>query len=249
LLLKVENLTICYDTAMVLNEFSMEVDQGELVGVVGPNGAGKTTLMRAISGLVKWDKDITRRTRFSDITFEGSITFEGENIHGLPAYKIAQRGLILCPERGRPFREVTVIDNLRAGAHLCNNKDEMERNLERVYQLFPVLQVRRDQIAGTLSGGERQMLAMGRALMYRPKLLCIDEPTTGLAPKIKEELFKRIKEIYQMGITILLVEQDVHFAFKLSNRNYVVSRGKPVAEGTRQELLGDEVIRKTYLGL
>lgn len=249
MLLKVENLTICYDTAMVLNEFSIEVEKGELVGLVGPNGAGKTTLLRAIAGLVKWEKDITRRTRLADITFEGSIIFEGKNIQGLPAYEIAKRGLILCPERGRPFREVTVIDNLRAGATLCNSKNEVERNFERVYELFPVLKVRGNQIAGTLSGGERQMLAMGRALMYQPKLLCIDEPTTGLAPKIKEELLKRIKEIYEMGITILLVEQDVHFAFKLSKRNYVVSRGKPVAEGTRQDLLGDEVIRKTYLGL
>lgn len=249
MLLKIEKLTICFDTAMVLNELSIEVDKGELVGIVGPNGAGKTTLMRAIAGLVKWEKDVARGTRLADITFKGSIILEGENIKGMPAYEIAKMGLILCPERGRTFRELTITDNLRAGAWLCKSKKETERNLERVYQLFPVLKERKNQIGGTLSGGERQMLAIGRALMYQPKLLCIDEPTTGLAPMVREELLRRIKEIYEMGITIILVEQDVHFAFRLSNRAYVIYQGKSIAEGTSKDLLGDKVIRETYLGL
>jgi len=249
LLLEVENVTVCYDTAMVLNEASVKVDTGELVALVGPNGAGKTTLLRAIAGLINWERETLRGTTLSDITFEGRIVFNGEMIKELPAYDIAQRGLILCPERGRPFRELTVQENLEAGGYLCKDRSERKRNLERVYELFPRLKERAKQISGTLSGGERQMLSIGRALMHQPKLLCIDEPSTGLAPKIKDDLFKRIKEIYEMGITIFLVEQDVSFAFDLSDRNYLMSRGKVIAEGTAEQFLADDTIRKTYLGL
>lgn len=144
---------------------------------------------------------------------------------------------------------MTVTDNLKAGAYLCKDPKEMSRNLEKVYELFPVLKERRNQTSGTLSGGERTMLAIARALMHQPKLLCIDEPSTGLAPKVKDDLFKRVKEIYESGITILLVEQDVSFAFDLASRNYVLSRGRVIAGGTAEELLKDELIRKTYLGL
>ena len=249
MLLEVENVTVCYDTAMVLNEASVKVDTGELVALVGPNGAGKTTLLRAIAGLINWERETLRGTTLSDITFEGRIVFNGEMIKELPAYDIAQRGLILCPERGRPFRELTVQENLEAGGYLCKDRSERKRNLERVYELFPRLKERAKQISGTLSGGERQMLSIGRALMHQPKLLCIDEPSTGLAPKIKDDLFKRIKEIYEMGITIFLVEQDVSFAFDLSDRNYLMSRGKVIAEGTAEQFLADDTIRKTYLGL
>ena len=251
MLLEVKDVTVCYDTAMILNEASLGVDSGELVSLVGPNGAGISTLLRAIAGLINWEKEITKgmRKEFANITFQGSIRFEGERLDKLPAHEIARKGLILCPERGRPFREMTVIENLKAGAYLCKDREEMERNLEKVYELFPVLKERRSQTSGTLSGGERAMLAIGRALMYQPKLVCIDEPSTGLAPKVKDELFKRIKEIYELGITILLVEQDVSFAFDLASRNYVLSRGKVIAEGTAEKLLKDETIRKTYLGL
>lgn len=249
MLLEVESVTVCYDTAMVLNEASVKVDKGELVALVGPNGAGKTTLLRAIAGLINWEKETLRGTTLSDITYEGKIEFDGETIKELPAYEIARRGLILCPERGRPFRELTVQENLEAGGYLCKDKNERKRNLERVYELFPRLKDRANQISGTLSGGERQMLSIGRALMYQPKLLCIDEPSTGLAPMIKDDLFKRVKEIYEMGITIFLVEQDVSFAFDLSDRNYLMSRGKVIAEGTAEQFLADETIRKTYLGL
>lgn len=248
-MLEVKNLTVCYDTAMVLNELSFTVDEGELVSMVGPNGAGKTTTLRAIAGLVKWEQDTLRGTRLSDITFEGSIVFQGEDVKGLPSHAIAKRGLILCPERGRPFREMTVLENLKAGAHLCKSSKEIKENLEKVYELFPRLKERENQISGTLSGGERTMLAIGRTLMYQPKFLMIDEPSTGLAPKLKEDLFQRIKDIYEKGITILLVEQDVSFAFDLSDRNYVISRGKVVAEGTAHKLLQDDTIRKVYLGL
>ena len=152
------------------------------MSLVGPNGAGKSTLLRAITGLVAWEREITRRSTGGDVILEGTVTFDGERIDQIPAHEIVKRGLIHCPERRRPFREMTVIDNLYAGAYLLMEKKEVQDNLEKVYQLFPVLQKRSNQISGTLSGGEQQMLALGRALMSRPKLMCIDEPSTGLAP-------------------------------------------------------------------
>jgi len=249
LLLEVKNLKVCYGTAMLLNEVSLCVNQGELVSLVGPNGAGKSTLLRAITGLVRWERSIMKGTRAGDITVEGTVTFNGERVDSIEPHEIAKRGLVHCPERARVFAEMTVMDNLRAGAYLCRDKEEIRKNLERVYQLFPVLKERAKQTSGTLSGGERQMLAIGRALMMKPKLLCIDEPSTGLSSKLKAELFQRIKEIRETGIALLLVEQDVGSAFKLATRNYVLSHGKVIAEGTSEELLRDETIRKTYLGL
>lgn len=249
-MLEAKNVTVCYDTAMVLDEASLKVEKGELVALVGPNGAGKTTLLRAIAGLINWEKEVLKGTRQSDITFEGSIEFEGERIDKLSASEIAKKGLLLCPERGRPFVEMTVRDNLLAGAYLVKDKQEVDKSLNRVYELFPRLKERRKQISGTLSGGERQMLAIGRALMRQPKLMLVDEPSSGLAPKLKEDLFKRVEEIYhELGVTILLAEQDISFAFELSGRNYVMSGGHIIAHGTAQELLKDETIRKTYLGL
>jgi branched-chain amino acid transport system ATP-binding protein len=249
LLLKVENLTLYYDTAQVLDRLSFDVGEGEMVSLVGPNGAGKTTALRAVAGLINWEKEITRGTRLAKITYEGSITFNGERIEHLEAAEIAKRGLSLCPERGRPFREMTVMDNLRVGAYLCKDKAEIEKNLEGVFELFPLLKRRMTQTSGTLSGGEQTMLAVGRALMYRPRLLCIDEPSTGLAPLVKEELFQKIKDIFAGGITVLLVEQDVGFAFELASKNYVLSRGRIVALGKADELLSDETVKKIYLGL
>ncbi|MFQ6123794.1 MAG: ABC transporter ATP-binding protein [Candidatus Heimdallarchaeota archaeon] len=246
MLLEVKDLTVYYDTALVLNQVSIKVDVESFIGVVGPNGAGKSTLLRAISGLVKWYKDMMRGTRF-DITIEGTVKFDGERIDTLQPHKIVERGLIHCPERRRPFREMTVKENLEVGAYLYKN--QMNENLELVYELFPVLQEREKQIAGTLSGGEQQMLAIGRALMSQPKLLCIDEPSTGLAPMLKKTVFERIKDIQKKGVTILLAEQDVNSTLRLADRNYVLSAGKVVAEGTKDELLKDESIRKAYLGI
>jgi len=249
-LLEVKNISVRYDTATILDDTSLKVEKGELVGLVGPNGAGKTTILRAIAGLINWDREVLRGTRKSDVTFEGTIEFEGERIDKLPAFEIAKRGLQLCPQMGRPFVEMSVKDNLLAGAYLCKNKKEVDESLARVYELFPRLEERKNQLSGTLSGGERQMLAVGRSLMRRPKLMLVDEPSSGLAPKIKDDLFKRVEEIYkELGVTILLAEQDISFAFALSGRNYVVSRGHIIAEGTAEELLKDETIRKTYLGL
>jgi branched-chain amino acid transport system ATP-binding protein len=249
-LLEVKDVSVKYDTATILDEANLKVEKGELVGLVGPNGAGKTTLLRAIAGLINWDREVLRGTRKSDVTFEGTVEFEGERIDKLTGNQIAQKGLQLCPQMGRPFVEMTVKDNLLAGAYLCKNQKEVDESLARVYELFPRLKERHNQISGTLSGGERQMLAVGRSLMRRPKLMLVDEPSSGLAPKIKDDLFKRVEEIYkELGVTILLAEQDISFAFALSKRNYVMSRGHIIAQGTADELLKDETIRKTYLGL
>jgi branched-chain amino acid transport system ATP-binding protein len=249
-LLEVKDVTVRYDTATILDEASLKVEKGEMVGLVGPNGAGKTTLLRAIAGLINWDREMLRGTKNSEVTFEGSVEFEGERIDKLSAFEIAKRGLQLCPQMGRPFVEMSVRDNLLAGAYLCKNKKEVNESLARVYELFPRLEERAKQMSGTLSGGERQMLAVGRSLMRRPKLMLVDEPSSGLAPKIKDDLFKRVEEIYkELGVTILLAEQDISFAFNLSKRNYVMSRGHIIAQGTAEELLKDETIRKTYLGM
>ena len=249
MLLEVANLSVWYDKAMLINNLSMGVDKGELVSLVGPNGAGKSTLLRAITGLVAWERELTRRSTPGAVRLEGKVTFNGERIEQIPAHEIVKRGLILCPERRRPFREMTVIENIMVGAYLVKNKDETRDNLDKVYQLFPVLKDRSHQISGTLSGGEQQMLAIGRALMSQPKLLCIDEPSTVLAPILRAEVFQKIQEISHLGITVLLVEQDVSTVFKMAARNYVLSAGKIIAEGTGKQLLKNEVVRKTYLGL
>jgi len=249
LYLEVKDVSIYYDTAQVLDKVSLHVNKGEVVSLVGPNGAGKSTLLRTITGLVKWEKDTLKGTKLGRITIEGSVTFDGEQIGKLPAHKIVERGLVLCPERGRPFREMTVGENLRAAAFLCKDRQAIKGNLERVYSLFPILKERERQIAGTISGGERTMLAIGRTLMSQVKLLLVDEPSTGLSPKLRGDLFERLKEIHGLGLTILLVEQDVSYAFEIATRNYVISKGHIVAEGTAEELRADEFLRKTYLGV
>lgn len=249
MLLDVLHLSVRYDKAVLINDLSMGVDTGELVSIVGPNGAGKSTLLRAITGLVAWEREIRRRSTSGDIVLEGTVTFAGERIDHVPAHDIVKKRLIHCPERRRPFRELSVLDNLLAGAYLERAKVKIQERLDKVYELFPVLKDRSHQISGTLSGGEQQMLAIGRALMSEPKLLCIDEPSTGLAPLMRNEVFERIGEINRLGITLLLVEQEVSTVFKMATRNYVLSSGKIIAEGTGEKLLQDEVIRKTYLGL
>ncbi len=247
-LLEVANLRVVYDRAVLLAGVTLRVYERELVGLVGPNGAGKSTLLRAISGLVLWEKTALRGTR-GEITVEGRVTFAGEPIDALPAHEVARRGLVHCPERRRPFRELTVLENLRAGGYLCPTPAELRRNLDRVYELFPVLYERREQIAGTLSSGEQQMLAIGRALMYQPRLLCIDEPSLGLGPRIREQVFRAIEAIRRSGIALLLVEQEVAKVFEIADRNYVLSQGRVIAEGAGVELAADDGLRATYLGL
>ncbi len=247
--LEIKDLTVLYDRAMVLNKASLHVDQGELVSLVGPNGAGKTTLLRAISGLIKWEKASLKGTVMGKITIEGSVIFDGKELINLDASEIIKQGLVLTPERGRPFKEMTVKENLLAGAYLVRDKKKIKETLEQVYELFPILKNREKQVSGTISGGERTMLAIGRSLMSQAKLLLIDEPSVGLAPKVKEDMFKRIAAVHGLGITILMTEQDISFAFELSKRNYVISQGQIMAEGNPDILLKDETIRKNYLGL
>ncbi len=249
MLLEIAHLSVRYEKAVLINDLSLNVDTGELVSLVGPNGAGKSTTMRAITGLVAWEREIKRRSTAGEIHIEGTVTFDGQRIDNVPAHEIVKRGLILCPERRRPFRELTVIENLMAGAYLYKDKQKNQENLDKVYELFPVLKERVKQISGTLSGGEQQMLALGRALMSEPKLLCIDEPSTGLAPITRAEVFEKILQINKLGITILLIEQEVNSVFKMTKKNYVLSAGKIIAQGTGEELMENEVIRKTYLGL
>ena len=247
-LLEVRNLRVRYDKAQILNSVSLSVNDGELVGLVGPNGAGKSTLLRAISGLVRFEERMKRGTH-GDIVLEGEVRFAGERIDGLAAHEIRTRGLVHCPERRRPFRELTVLENLLAGAFLSASKPETERRLERCFALFPRLAERKTQIAGTLSGGEQQMLATARALMFSAKLLAIDEPSLGRAPRIREELFAAIGKIHAAGVPVLLVEQEVAQVFRMAKRNYVLSQGRIIAEGSAQSLMADETLRAGYLGL
>lgn len=234
-MLEVKDLTVYYDGALALNSVSLRVEDGEFVSVVGPNGAGKTTILRAISGLEEPDS--------------GTVMFDGERIDKLPAYKIAKKGIIHCPERRRPFPEMTVLENLKMGAYLRKDKGEIAKYLETCFELFPVLKERSDQEARTLSGGEQQMLAIARALMSKPKLLLIDEPSLGLAPILKDKMFEAIKKIQLSGVTVLLVEQDVSVAMGISDRIYVLAHGRIATEGTKEQLMKDRDVREIYLGI
>ncbi len=244
-MLEVKNLTVHYDGAIALNNVSLNVQKGEFVGVVGPNGAGKTTLLRAISGVLT-EVEPGKKER---PTMEGSITFNGEKIDKLRAWKIVQKGIIHCPERRRLFAELTVRENLEMGAYLRKDKKEIEKDYEKIYKLFPILKEREKQMAQTLSGGEQQMLAIARALMSRPKLLLIDEPSLGLAPLLKKTVYESIREIWKSGVTVLLVEQDVAATLDLAQRIYVLAHGRIAAEGTKKELMENRDLREIYLGL
>ncbi len=244
--IQAHELSVSYGTALILHDVGLEVREGELVTVVGPNGAGKTTLLRALAGLVRWEQ---RAFRHENVRLGGRVWFREERIDHLSSHEIAARGLTLCPERRRPFREMSVRENLLAGAYLVRSRREVTVRLSEVYRLFPVLQDRSRQRAGTLSGGEQQMLAIGRALMGGPRLLLIDEPSTGLAPLVKEPLFARIREVKERGIAVLLVEQDAALSLAMADWGYVLSQGRVVAEGPPENLLVDEVVRQSYLGL
>jgi branched-chain amino acid transport system ATP-binding protein len=247
-LLEVRHLSVRYDKAQILNGVSLAVNEHEFVGLVGPNGAGKSTLLRAISGLVRFEERMKRGTT-GDIVLEGEVWFAGERIDALPAHEIRARGLVHCPERRRPFRELTVEENLLAGAFLSRDANETRRRLDHAFALFPRLAERKSQIAGTLSGGEQQMLATARALMFDARLLAIDEPSLGLAPRIREELFSAIGRIHAEGVPVLLVEQEVAQVFRMAARNYVLSQGRILAQGSAASLMADETLRAGYLGL
>ncbi len=235
MLLKVKGLEASYGELKVLWGIDLEVDKGEIVAVVGPNGAGKTTLLRTIVGLLREDN--------------GDIIFEGERINDLPAYERVRRGISLVPEGGELFPYMTVQENLDIGAYLPEARKKYEENLEFVFTLFPRLKERRNQLAGTLSGGERQMLAIARALMSSPKLLMFDEPSLGLAPNLAVNVLKTIKELNKEGYTILLVEQNVKLALEISSRGYVIENGRIVLSDESKKLLGNPHVRKAYLGI
>jgi branched-chain amino acid transport system ATP-binding protein len=247
-LLEVKDLAVRYDKAVILKGVSLTVGEAELVGIVGPNGAGKSTLLRAISGLVRFEQRM-KRGAGGEIVMEGEVRLSVERIDGLAAHEIRLRGLVHCPERRRPFRELRVEENLLAGAYLSRSSPERRRSLDRCYALFPKLAERKRLLAGKLSGGEQQMLATARALMYQAKLLAIDEPSLGLAPRVREELFAAIGKIHAQGTAVLLVEQEVAQAFRMAKRNYVLSQGRFIAEGTAAQIMADQTLRESYLGL
>ena len=232
-ILKVEDINVYYGAIHAIKGVSFEVNEGEIVTLIGANGAGKTTTLQAVSGLLR------SRT--------GSIEFMGENLGHIPAHKIVEKGLAQVPEGRRVFLQMTVEENLEMGAYTQPNSG-VDRDLEKVYEQFPRLRERRRQIAGTLSGGEQQMLAMGRALMSNPKLLMLDEPSMGLAPILVEQIFDIIKELHKKGTTILLVEQNAQMALSVADRAYVMETGKITLSGTGAELAASDSVRKAYLG-
>ncbi|MGD8544585.1 MAG: ABC transporter ATP-binding protein [Candidatus Bathyarchaeota archaeon] len=244
-MLEIKDLVVHYDGAIALNRVSLNVEEGEFVGVVGPNGAGKTTLLRAISGVLM-EIEPGKKEKPSQI---GMIAFNGKRFDKLKAWDIVKMGVIHCPERRRPFSEMTTLENLKMGAYLRKDKDGIKKDLMWVYNLFPILKERSNQMSQTLSGGEQQMLAIGRALMGKPKLLLIDEPSLGLAPMLKATVLKCIREIWKSGVTVLLVEQDVAITLDSAQRIYVLAHGQIVAQGTKKELMKDRDIREVYLGL
>ena len=233
-MLKIENLNVSYGGIKALQGINMEVPEGKIVTLIGANGAGKSSLLRTISGLVKAES--------------GSIKVNQKEIVGLAIHKICKEGIALSPEGRRVFSDLSVKENLKIGAYLRKDTKEIEKDIEWVYSLFPRLQERSWQYAGTLSGGEQQMLAVGRALMSRPKLLMLDEPSLGLAPLIVQQIFSIIQDINKAGVTILLIEQNANMALKIADLAYVIETGHIVLKGSGQELLQNETVREAYLG-
>ncbi len=231
-MLKVDNINVYYGSIHAIKDISFEVNQGEIVTLIGANGAGKSTTLQTISGLLR--------------SKTGSITFLGERIDHVPAHKLVAKGLAQVPEGRRIFLQMSVLENLQMGAY--TSKGNTKEDLENVFERFPRLKERTNQIAGTLSGGEQQMLAMGRALMSRPKLLMLDEPSMGLAPILVEQIFDIIKELHKAGSTILLVEQNAEMALNVADRAYVLESGRITLTGTGAELAASDQIKKAYLG-
>lgn len=233
-LLEVRNLQVYYGVIQAVKGVSFEVNEGEIIALIGANGAGKTTILHTVNGLIE--------------AKNGEIIYEGVNLQKIPAHKIVSLGIAHVPEGRRVFSQLTVYDNLLMGAYTRRDQSEIAQSLDRVYMRFPRLKERRNQYAGTLSGGEQQMLAMGRALMSHPKILLMDEPSMGLSPILVEEIFDIIKEINKSGTTILLVEQNARKALSVANRAYVLETGNIVLEGYAKKLMDDESVKKAYLG-
>lgn len=233
-MLEVKNLEVYYGVIRALKGISFEVNEGEIVSLIGANGAGKTTMMQSVVGI------IPKRS--------GTVLFDGQDITKTPCHKIVQLGMTQVPEGRRIFQELTVYENLMMGAYTVKDQQRFKTELESAFQRFPRLAERRNQIAGTLSGGEQQMLAMSRALMIKPKLLMLDEPSMGLAPILVDQIFEIIKELHNAGTTILLVEQNASKALEIADRAYVLETGSITLSGTGRELANSEEVRKAYLG-
>ena len=233
-LLEVNSLRVLYGKAIAVNGLSLHVDEKEMVGVVGPNGAGKSTFLRAISALVP---------------IEGEILFRGERIDHRPPHEIVLKGIIHCPERRQLFPLFSVVENLEMGAFLRKDREKMKEDMRNIYNLFPVLEERKKQQAATLSGGEQQMLAIGRSLMSSPKLLLLDEPSIGLSPVIKKNLIGGIRSIWKSGIAVLIVEQDASLALDLAERVYILEHGTIGLEGKSKNLLDNEEVKRVYFQL
>ena len=233
-MLKIENLHVSYGGIRALQGVSLEVPDGKIVTLIGANGAGKSTTLRTISGLVKADS--------------GSITYDGQELLGQPINKILEKGIAMVPEGRRVFTNLSVVENLRIGAYLRKDKAQIEKDLEWVYELFPRLKERSWQMAGTLSGGEQQMLAVARALMSKPKVIMMDEPSLGLAPLVVKGIFDIIRTINDQGVTVLLIEQNANMALKIADYAYVLETGRITLTGTGRELLVNEDVKKAYLG-
>ena len=234
-MLQVRDLQVSYGRIRAVHDVSLELPRGEIVAVVGANGAGKSTILRAIAGLNRVD--------------HGEILLDGEAIHRLPAHRRVGRGMALVPEGRHIFARQTVHRNLELGAYTRRDRAEVAASIELVYRTFPVLAERRDQRAGTLSGGEQQMLAIGRGLMSRPRLLLLDEPSWGIAPMLVNKIFETIEAIHRSGVSILLVEQNVKRALSIAQRAYVLQTGRIVLSGTGPELLGSDLVKRAYLAL
>lgn len=233
-MLEVKNLEVYYGVICALKGISFEVNEGEIVSLIGANGAGKTTMMQSVVGI------IPKRS--------GTVMFDGKDITKMPCHKIVQLGMTQVPEGRRIFQELSVYENLMMGAYTVRNQQRFKEDLESVFERFPRLAERRNQIAGTLSGGEQQMLAMSRALMIRPKLLMLDEPSMGLAPILVDQIFEIIKQLHDQGTTILLVEQNASKALEIADRAYVLETGNITLSGTGVELASSDEVRKAYLG-
>ena len=233
-LLEVEDLRVAYGKIEAVKGISFSVEAGQVVTLIGTNGAGKTTTLRTLSGLLK--------------PLSGKIFFDGQPLNGIPAHKIVSMGLAHSPEGRRIFPRLTIAENLQLGAFLRKDTADVAKDMQKAYDLFPILGERRNQASGTLSGGEQQMLAMGRALMSRPKLLMLDEPSMGLSPIMMQKIMETITELKSQGTTILLVEQNAQAALSLADRGHVMEIGRIVLSGSGQELLHDESVRKAYLG-
>ncbi|MCI2154218.1 MULTISPECIES: ABC transporter ATP-binding protein [Erysipelotrichaceae] len=233
-MLKVENLVVRYGMIEAIKGISFEVNDGEICTLIGANGAGKTTTMHTISGLLR--------------PASGKIELDGVDITKVPNYKIVEMGIAQCPERRRVFAQQTVEDNLILGAYTRKDKDGIAADMKKVYELFPRLLERKKQLAGTLSGGEQQMLAMGRALMAKPKIILLDEPSMGLSPLLVKEIFHIIEDINKQGVTVLLVEQNAKMALAIADRAYVLETGRITLQGTGAELANDPRVQKAYLG-